>query len=273
MLIGISGPAGCGKDTVAGFLAQDAQFVIVALADPIKRICKEVYDFTDEQLWGPSASRNAPDTRYVRRPARREWTCTECCHRILGNPFEEKAIGPLGPKTCYVCHKQGESLNGEYHLVSIPVEHLTPRHALQQLGTEWGRTCYPNTWVDLCIRTARKLLDDHSARYTQKHGVHHLEDNRIWEEADRIEANRVRGVAVPDVRFRNEMAALREAGARLVRVVRPGAGLSGSAGAHVSEMEQREIPDSEFDRILYNEGTLDDLRGCTQTMLETLRSV
>jgi hypothetical protein len=38
----------------------------VAFADPLKRIIKEIYDFSDDQLWGPSQNRNAPDYRYPR---------------------------------------------------------------------------------------------------------------------------------------------------------------------------------------------------------------
>jgi hypothetical protein len=36
---------------------------------------------------------------------------------------------------------------------------LTPRHALQTLGTQWGRACYENVWVDLGIRRAKEWLE------------------------------------------------------------------------------------------------------------------
>lgn len=267
MLIGMSGLANSGKDTAANFMVEHHGFVKIALADPLKRICKEVYDFSDEQLWGPSEMRNGPDHRYMQHPGGLFWACTACCHQFLGNPFEEKTIGGLGPKTCARCQKKGDGIDGDFHLVALPVQYLTPRHALQQLGTNWGRECYPNTWVDLCIRTSRKVLDDHSARYTQKDGIHHLYDNRTSEEADRIENTRVRGVAVPDVRFRNEMNAIQEAGGRVIRIVRPGAGLDGIHGQHVSETEQGSISDSEFDAVISNDGTLDDLRVKVETIL------
>lgn len=75
MIIGISGlvindegvavgTAGSGKDTLADLLRDNDKFVKIALADPLKRIARDVYDFTDEQLWGPSANRNEPDKRY-----------------------------------------------------------------------------------------------------------------------------------------------------------------------------------------------------------------
>lgn len=64
MIVGITGHSGAGKDTVADYLVEKYGFVKVALADPLKRICKEVYDFSDLQLWGPSEERNKPDLRY-----------------------------------------------------------------------------------------------------------------------------------------------------------------------------------------------------------------
>jgi hypothetical protein len=107
-LIGISGLAGAGKDTAAEILVKEFGFVRVALADPIKRICKEVFEFTDEQLWGSSERRNAVDERYLRG-----WLCARSVSAFL-----------------------------------------TPRYALQTLGTEWGRDCYPDVWIDIAIRTA-----------------------------------------------------------------------------------------------------------------------
>ena len=48
MILGISGLAGSGKDTVADILVKHQQCVKVSFADPLKRICRDVFDFTDE---------------------------------------------------------------------------------------------------------------------------------------------------------------------------------------------------------------------------------
>lgn len=61
---------------------------------------------------------------------------------------------------------------------------------------------------------------------------------------------------VTDVRYRNEVDTLRELGAVVVRVIRPGAGLSGEAANHSSETE---LDDLEPDVVLGNAGDLDDL--------------
>lgn len=79
----------------------------------------------------------------------------------------------------------------------------TPRHAMQTIGTEWGRDLIaPDLWI------------------------------RAWQAAvERLPAGQP--VVVDDCRFPNEAAAIRAAGGALVRIIRPGAG-SGAAG-HSSE--------------------------------------
>jgi hypothetical protein len=84
---------------------------------------------------------------------------------------------------------------------------------LQQLGTDWGRRMHPDVWVRRCLRDARSRLEP--------------------EEGDPRGA--FPGVVIPDCRFPNEVAAVRKAGGRVVRIVRPGAGLDGDAAAHASE--------------------------------------
>lgn len=61
---------------------------------------------------------------------------------------------------------------------------------------------------------------------------------------------------VSDVRYLNEVDALRELGAVIVRVERPGAGLTGDAAQHSSETE---LDDVEPDARVLNTSTLADL--------------
>ena len=78
----------------------------------------------------------------------------------------------------------------------------TPRHAMQTLGTEWGRQCIgPDLWV------------------------------RAW--ARVVEQSRGVDIVADDVRFENEAVAIRARGGVIVRVVRPGAWPGPSA--HASE--------------------------------------
>lgn len=52
MLIGILGYKFSGKDTVADYLVKKYNYTKVSFAQPLKDICKILFNFTDEQLYG-----------------------------------------------------------------------------------------------------------------------------------------------------------------------------------------------------------------------------
>jgi hypothetical protein len=180
MILGLSGFAGVGKDTVADILVRDHGFVKVAIADPLKRVARDIFDFTDEQLWGPSAMREQPDTRYQRehtwRLTAERGTYCICCGVKPIHDLEHGLLDPPG-QPCY----------------------LTPRYALQLLGTEYGRHCYDSIWIELALRTARTIIQKNMA-YSQKNGII---DGAF---------GRVPGVVLPDVRFRNELDGIKKFG-------------------------------------------------------------
>lgn len=106
----------------------------------------------------------------------------------------------------------------------------SPREALQTLGTEWGRTFYLDMWIDFALNKARAQC------------ANILGSGCVFE----------------DVRFHNEADAIRKAGGKVWRIVRPGAGLSGPAGEHQSETELTDF--DPYDRVIDNRnGSLEDL--------------
>lgn len=79
----------------------------------------------------------------------------------------------------------------EGDLKEVPTEYLagrTPRHAMQALGTEWGRTC---------------IVDD------------------FWAIAALTRAQGLPQVVIDDVRFENEADMIRKAGGIIIRIDRP----------------------------------------------------
>jgi hypothetical protein len=196
-IIGVCGSAGSGKSAVADILARECGFVVIALADPLKRFCAEAWGWDRATLWGSSHRRNEPDTRY-------------------------------------------RMASGEF---------LTPRRALQVLGTEFGRTMDPDVWVRLAIQMAARV--GAGANYAPEIGL----TNWLFPIHETYN-----GVVIPDVRFRNEVDAINRAGGKVWKVVRDGAGLEGEAGLHASEQELVRIPGSEFAAALDNNGTLEELR-------------
>ena len=220
-IIGISGLAGSGKDTVADMIVQNNGFVKVSLADPIKRFAMDIWGFTEEQVFGASQFRNAKDLRY-------------------------------------------EVSSGNF---------LTPRLCLQHVGTEGVRAIDNDAWIRYAIRVANTLLsaDHYELAYSPAKGIvpyNYYEDiphDYYGKGPVRVPSvkgfpGKVIGVVIADVRFKNEIKGIKEAGGKLIRVVRPGAGLKGDFAVHQSEAEMSGIPDSDFDCVIHNTGTLDDLK-------------
>lgn len=117
-----------------------------------------------------------------------------------------------------------EEVNGT--LKTVPSQLLcgrTPRHAMQTLGTEWGRdNISPSLWVSL------------------------------WGQEVDIALAARRSVVCDDLRFRNEFRAAQARTARVWRIDRPG--VKGSK--HLSESDQDNIIP---DEILNNDGTVEQL--------------
>lgn len=97
----------------------------------------------------------------------------------------------------------------------------TPRHAMQTLGTEWGRNCIgEDFWSELWVHHANKVLADG------------------------------RRVVVDDCRFPNEATAVRGLGGVIIKLE----GRGGIAGSHASEEGC-----GYWDSVVENDGCVTDL--------------
>ena len=52
MIIALGGKKGSGKDTLANYLVDKYNFTRYAFGDPVKLVCKELFDLTEDQLHG-----------------------------------------------------------------------------------------------------------------------------------------------------------------------------------------------------------------------------
>jgi len=66
VMVCISGFSGTGKDEIAKRLWSKHNATQANLVDPAKRHVMDLYGFTEDQVFGPSESRNSGDDRYVR---------------------------------------------------------------------------------------------------------------------------------------------------------------------------------------------------------------
>ena len=123
---------------------------------------------------------------------------------------------------------------------------LTPRLLLQLLGTKCGRNIiHPNIWVDSLMREYKASETHKVPRYydeVNKKGLAGYEG--IWEYPNWI---------ITDMRFLNEMEAVKKRGGITIRVNR---NLEESKDQHESETE---LDNAEFDYVITNDGTIEEL--------------
>lgn len=244
-IIWLGGQAGSGKDTVGSYIAKCYGGVCVAQADPMKRFASKVFGFSDEQLWGPSASRNAVDERTV--------TDKLAISKAFGHAGDDRnneiltVIVPAGsPRAHRRLELWFEKL---YHSLENGIP-LSPRLVLQTLGTEFGRTVSKDMWSRYAIETCRQLLCG-GFSYTPAGGLVDDETNQGYDFA-----------TITDGRFRNEATNVRMRGGVALRIVRDTdtqvVDASGVKG-HVSERELGGIPLHFFNDLIRNDGTIEQL--------------
>jgi hypothetical protein len=245
----VVGPAGSGKDTVAAIVARSVNGQTLALADPMKRLAKILFSFSDEQLWGPSEMRNAADQYWTADRMRNQlqnlgelkaWNWLEDVLPGLSREERLAAGAQLGrwySDTLVECVKRGV---------------MTPRYVLQTLGTEWGRAFSKNIWIDYGVRMAQRLLSDGGYTYARS-----VPSGLRYRTKEEVAADLV---IITDGRFRNEVLAIKAVGGQVWRIEPVTAALAlrdqtGKAGVvgHASETEQQGIPDTYFDLVISND--------------------
>lgn len=233
-IIILAGEAGSGKDTVGAYLAQSYNAVTIALADPMKRFARDVFGFSVESLWGPSEARNVEVVFSAEEIAR-----THARFHEESDPF----VRSLLPDRTEVVAEVVRLINW-LERIMVGVERdgkVSPRHVLQQLGSQWGRCVNKNMWTDYVLRTARTLLSGDTF-YSREFGLVEAEGTSFDY------------VAITDGRFRNEIVGTTMVGGVSLLVKRGNARkLAGATGTHKSELELGGIPRHFFTDVLKND--------------------
>jgi len=108
------------------------------------------------------------------------------------------------------------------------LEYKKDRKFLQLAGTEWGRNIDPDIWIKIALNSQPK------------------------------EGN----IYCADVRFKNEFEALKNDGFTMIKLIRDKVNenrIGNGTTTHISENELDEYGDEQWDYIIYNNNTLDDL--------------
>jgi len=123
---------------------------------------------------------------------------------------------------------------------------LTARKACQFIGTEIGRELDRDLWARTGLETAKSLLAG-GCYYEPARGL-------TWSASCR----KADGVCFDDMRFLNELQAIRDVQGKTWKIVRPSSGLQGEAGQHASENSLKGH-DNHFDAIIVNNKSLAEL--------------
>jgi hypothetical protein len=130
--------------------------------------------------------------------------------------------------------------------------HVRLSTLVQSLGWDYAKGKYPEV---------RRVLQHMGQTVRER-------DRSFWIRALLRSAVMIDGpIVVTDVRYPNEYSAMQRAGLIPVRVSRPGAGLSGAAGAHASETA---LDDLTFTEGILNDGSLDLLYARTDALVSRL---
>ena len=226
MIIGINGKIGSGKDTVGKII----QYLTAN---------EEVKQVTTLEEWLDSDDLNGRDFNWkIKKFAGKlkqiaslltgidveKFEDQDFKQSYMGEQWAKTPIAPLSEATLF----DAVDLNNL----------MTYREFLQKLGTEAMRDgLHTNVWVNA-------LFADYKGRKTKIHQLTPVKQDFV--------VDTYPNWIITDMRFPNEMEAVKERKGITIKVVRPGV----LVGTHASEIA---LDDAEFDYEIENNGTIEDL--------------
>lgn len=138
MLIGLSGPAGVGKDTIADYLVETHGFTKFSFSDALYREVSEAFGIPVEEL-------QRRETKEMPRPTLMLENLGVTYDDACAHPFAQVAL-PLVPLP------RGQIRS----LMSVP---LSPRWVLQRWGTDYRRAQDPDYWIKKTALWVQAWLD------------------------------------------------------------------------------------------------------------------
>lgn len=271
----VSGFSGTGKDEFCRSLVEKHNAMHTGLADPAKRHMADIYGFTRDQLFGPSAMRNAGDPRYPKT------SLTSLGAKRTAESKHWYFDVAEGDRQGWEGLQRFKTGNNIRYFVeeTDPRFFLSPREALQ-LYCDLMNQLYLCTWVRAGVDVHRKLAEwgdkEHSGgaqlrwTYDRMTGLMPNDGSRFSDCGDVV-------TCFSDFRHWHEIRYVREAATQfedftpvLIRVKRPG--VDKPPFNHRSETEQATIPDSEFDYVVDNNSTIEGLHAVADQIVAQVKA-
>jgi len=196
-MIAVAGPKGSGKDTVARMVCgfeERPEFVRVAFADELKRLCRVIFPVPEAVLWGPSERRDAPQRFPLLARSDVHFRADLVAKAVHVLVRGHRTIAEVETALAGFINRAFDKLTAEGA--------LTPRYLLQQFGTEFGRALYEHIWIDRVAQITEHLADN-NIEYEETVGTTYRTTPRAYDYL---------GVVVSDCRFPNEALRVRELG-------------------------------------------------------------
>ena len=86
IIVGLVGQRRVGKDTVADYMCSRMSFRKIAVADPLKKIVREIFDFTEAQVNGPEKE-TVDESWGISPRIAMQFVGTDMFRDVLGNKF------------------------------------------------------------------------------------------------------------------------------------------------------------------------------------------
>jgi len=225
--IGLAGPAGAGKDSVADVLVEQHGFTKFSFSDALYREVYKAFGVPEEVL----KDRGMKERRFGRLKIQ---YCTDPAFTEILRDYLAK--GDPG-----------------YHSWAADVYEFSPRQILQLWGTEYRRAQDPNYWVERAARWVEAFL--HSVAVEPVEGDQDFDPYRARIGVAQTPRFDSAGLVNTSARFPNEQEWIRASNGQIWHVKRPVTTIAETpAAAHVSETG---IPSPQTgDKILVNNGTL-----------------
>lgn len=235
-VIAVMGKSKSGKDAIGDMIAEALPSRVgkVAFADKPKQVMMDLYGLTYDDLYTDEGKSRVTDFDCWKCPA---CSSIECVEEMVGR--EQKIL-------CKGCTAIGDK--------NAFQTKWTVRMMMQFFMTEYAQRIDPLVWVKPTLLMASQHLVKHEP------GSGMLVHGQFVGNKDLV--------VITDCRFRREAEAVWKAGGEVWRVRRPSTdrasvGLPG----HASESQMDTIPDSMFQTVISNDGTLDLLRERVKTGL------
>lgn len=231
MIIGTSGYAGSGKDTVGKIIQ------LLSCTNLDKDIQEVLDNYEDNKWWIEEQS-----GWEIKKWAGKLKEVATLLTGIPVNKFEDQEFKKtnLGPEWDYEIQEFIEQ--GVYKTIK---KQMTVRDLLQKLGTEGLRNgLHPNTWVNALIADYVPQPNKDVAAFLAAEGL---------PASMNAGKEQIPNWIITDTRFVNEAQAIKKQNGIIIRVERPGVK---AVNGHPSEVG---LEGYDFDYVITNDGSIEDL--------------